>query len=140
VARSQPEIGGVYSYSALPRRIGSPVVFPNPAKVSTLMKEFGKWLESAEPLPVDSFSAHFRLVAIYSPIRRRKWEDSAIANEPDSASRRVSARRSASCRSEKLSRCAGMRLLQEVMNRFLTFLYGRLDETLGEYLGVLGAD
>src|ERR1700692_2845358 len=42
VARSQPEIAGVYS--RLPRRVaGSPVVFPNPAKIPQLMQEFGAW-------------------------------------------------------------------------------------------------
>src|ERR1700757_4721562 len=37
VARSQPDIAGIYS--RLPRRIaGSPVVFPNPAKIPQLME------------------------------------------------------------------------------------------------------
>src|ERR1700728_3031712 len=45
VARSQPGFAGVYSRN--PRRIaGSPVVFPNPAKIPQLMKEFGAWLET----------------------------------------------------------------------------------------------
>ncbi|HEY8261506.1 MAG TPA: Fic family protein, partial [Methylosinus sp.] len=40
VARSQPAIAGVYSRN--PRRIaGSPVVFPNPAKIPGLMEELG---------------------------------------------------------------------------------------------------
>src|SRR5665213_2824550 len=43
VARSQPEIWGVYS--TLPRRIaGSGVVFPNPVKTPELMKAFGEGL------------------------------------------------------------------------------------------------
>lgn len=64
VFRSQPEIGGVYS--TLPRRIaGSPVVFPNPVKIPVLMREYGAWLEKAEPAPATSFDAHFRLVAIH---------------------------------------------------------------------------
>jgi len=43
VFRSQPEIGGIYN--TLPRRIaGSPVVFPNAAKIPQLMKEYGEWL------------------------------------------------------------------------------------------------
>ena len=46
VARSQPEIAGIYSQ--LPRRIaGSLVVFPNPAKIPQLMEEFGAWLKAA---------------------------------------------------------------------------------------------
>src|SRR5271168_1041527 len=64
VVRSQLEIAGVYS--TLPRRIaGSPVVFPNPAKIPQLMQEFGDWLGKAEPTPAASFDAHFRLVAIH---------------------------------------------------------------------------
>ncbi len=40
-ARSQPQIAGIYSRD--PRRIaGSPVVFPNPAKIPQLMEEFGR--------------------------------------------------------------------------------------------------
>jgi Fic family protein len=64
VVRSQPEIAGVYS--TLPRRIaGSPVIFPNPAKIPQLMQEFGEWLGRAEPTPSASFDAHFRLVAVH---------------------------------------------------------------------------
>jgi len=64
VFRSQPEIGGIYS--TLPRRIaGSPVVFPNAAKIPGLMKDYGEWLAGAAPEPATSFDAHFRLVAIH---------------------------------------------------------------------------
>jgi Fic family protein len=64
VARSQPEIAGIYS--RLPRRIaGSPVVFPNPAKIPALMAEFGAWLSAAPPDPASAFEAHFRLTAIH---------------------------------------------------------------------------
>lgn len=59
VARSQPEIGGVYSTP--PRRIaGSPVVLPNAAKIPQLMKGFGESLGKLEPVPASSFDAHFR--------------------------------------------------------------------------------
>jgi Fic family protein len=64
VARSEPEIAG--RYSTLPRRIaGSPVVFPNPAKLPALMQEFGAWLAALAPTPVAAFEAHFRLTAIH---------------------------------------------------------------------------
>ena len=64
VFRSLPEIGGIYS--TLPRRIaGSPVVFPNAAKIPALMKAFGDWLSTAAPEPGVSFDAHFKLVAIH---------------------------------------------------------------------------
>jgi Fic family protein len=60
VARSQSEIGGIYS--TLPRRIaGSRVIFPNPLKIPQLMKEYGEWLGEAEPSPATSFDAHYRL-------------------------------------------------------------------------------
>ncbi len=64
VARSQPDIAGVYS--RLPRRIaGSPVVFPNPAKILDLMEEFSTWLRSRTVEPAAAFEAHFRLTAIH---------------------------------------------------------------------------
>src|ERR1700686_2999371 len=54
VARSLPEIGGIYS--TLPRRIaGSPVIFPNPLKIPQLMEDFGIWLGKLEPAPAASF-------------------------------------------------------------------------------------
>ena len=64
VARSQPDIAGIYSRN--PRRIaGSPVVLPNPAKVPAMMAEFGVWLGAAPPVPAAAFDAHFRLTAIH---------------------------------------------------------------------------
>jgi Fic family protein len=64
VARSQPAIAGIYS--RLRRRIaGSPVVFPNPAKIPALMEEFGAWLNAAPPDPATVFEAHFRLTEIH---------------------------------------------------------------------------
>ncbi|ARN80168.1 Fic family protein [Methylocystis bryophila] len=64
VARSQPDIAGIYSRN--PRRIaGSPVVFPNPAKIPELMEQFGAWLKTPPPEPASAFEAHFRLAAIH---------------------------------------------------------------------------
>ena len=64
VARSQPEIAGIYS--RLPRRIaGSPVIFPNPMKIPQLMGEFGAWLGKAPSDPASIFEGHFRLTAIH---------------------------------------------------------------------------
>jgi Fic family protein len=64
VARSQPDIAGIYSPH--PRRIaGSPVIFPNPLKIPQLMAEFGAWLSSAPSTPEGAFEGHFRLTAIH---------------------------------------------------------------------------
>ena len=64
VARSQPGSAGLYS--TLPRRIaGSPVIFPNPAKIPTLMDAFGAWLEKTSLDLRSVFEAHFRLTAIH---------------------------------------------------------------------------
>ena len=64
VARSQPEIAGIYSQ--LRRRFaGSAVVFPNPVKIPQLMEEFDTWLKAAPSDPVSAFEAHFRLTAIH---------------------------------------------------------------------------
>jgi Fic family protein len=64
VARSQPNIAGVYSPHA--RRIaGSHVVFPNPAKVPVLMRQLGLDLEAVSFTALAAFDAHFRLTAIH---------------------------------------------------------------------------
>ena len=64
VARSQPGIAGLYS--TLPRRIaGSPVVFPNPAKLPELMASLGSWLAAAPAEPAAAFEGHVRLTAIH---------------------------------------------------------------------------
>ena len=64
VLRSKPEIAGIYC--RLPRRIaGSPVVFPNPAKVPALMDDLGAWLREAPGSPSAAFEGHFRLTAIH---------------------------------------------------------------------------
>lgn len=53
-------------YSQHRRRIaGSMVVFPNPAKIPALMKEFGEWLSPAQPSPETAVEAHLRLVSIH---------------------------------------------------------------------------
>ena len=135
VARSQPDIGGIYS--ALPRRIvGSSVVFPNPAKIPQLMKEFGARLAQAEPLPAQSFDAHFRLVAIhpfsdgngrtarllmnlillrggYPPIAVRPEDRKTYLDTLEHAS------------------------LHDDINPFQTLMHQKLDTTLDEYLRVL---
>lgn len=64
VARSRPEIAGLYS--PYPRRIaGSPVVFPNPVKIPKLMEEFGGKLQQTANTPEEAFRAHFELTAIH---------------------------------------------------------------------------
>lgn len=64
VLRSQPEIAGIYSRN--PRRIaGSNVVFPNPAKIPTLMESLGSDLSTAGPEPSAAFDGHYRLTAIH---------------------------------------------------------------------------
>ncbi len=64
VARSRPEIAGLYSPYA--RRIaGSSVVFPNPAKTPDLMRQFGRELQHFPGEPAAAFDAHFKLTAIH---------------------------------------------------------------------------
>ena len=46
-------------------RAGSPVVFPNPAKIPALMQDFAAWLQAAAPATAAAFEAHFRLAAIH---------------------------------------------------------------------------
>lgn len=64
VARSRPDIAGIYSPYA--RRIaGSSVVFPNPAKIPELMRNLGHELEAGEKTPEHAFDVHFKLTAIH---------------------------------------------------------------------------
>jgi Fic family protein len=135
VFRSQPEIGGVYS--TLPRRIaGSPVIFPNPAKIPQSMKEFGEWLGNVEPSPATSFEAHYRLVAIhpfgdgngrtarllmnllllregYPPVAVRPEDRKIYLDTLEQAS------------------------VRDDLNPFRAFLYQRLDATVSDYLAAL---
>lgn len=136
VARSQPDIGGFYS--TLPRRIaGSPVVFPNPAKIPQLMKTFGDSLTVIQPLPEDSFAAHFRLVAIHPfadgngrtarllmnlLLLRQGYPPVAV--HPQDRISYLDALEHASMRDDLVP--------------FQTFMHQRLGDTLTEYLKVLG--
>jgi Fic family protein len=135
VARSQPEIAGVYS--TLPRRIaGSRVILPNPVKVPTLMAEFGDWLGSAEGNSENAFDAHFRLVAIH-PFADGNGRTARllmnllliragyppVAVRPEDRKAYLDALEKASTRSE--------------MDAFVIMMLERLDATLDEYLGFL---
>jgi Fic family protein len=135
VARSQPEIAGIYSRN--PRRIaGSPVIFPNPAKIPQLMEEFGAWLESAPPTPASAFDAHFRLTAIH-PFGDGNGRTARllmnllliregyppIAVRPEDRKTYLDALERGS--------------LDEDLRPFQTLMHERLDSTLGEYLSAL---
>ncbi|MDD9908960.1 MAG: Fic family protein [Ahrensia sp.] len=53
-------------YSRFDRAIsGSTVVFPPPADVAPLMKQFGEWLSNSPSTPETAFEAHARLVSIH---------------------------------------------------------------------------
>lgn len=135
VARSQPEIGGVYS--TLPRRIaGSPVVFPNPLKIPHLMEDFGECLRTADTAPATVFDVHFRLVAIH-PFSDGNGRTARllmnllliragyppIAIRPEDRKTYLDALEHGS--------------LQNELTPFLTFMNLRLDHTLDEYLEIL---
>lgn len=135
VARSQPEIGGIYS--TLPRRIaGSPAVFPNAAKISRLMKDYGEWLGNVEPVPAAGFDAHFRLVAIHPFIDGNGRAARLLMNllllrdgyppvavRPEDRKTYLDTLEHASVRDD--------------LKPFLTFMNQRLDATLAEYLSAL---
>ena len=135
VARSQPEIAGIYSSHA--RRIaGSPVIFPNPLIIPDLMATLGDWLEQAPPTPATAFEAHFRLTAIhpfsdgngrtarllmnlllirdgYTPVAVRPEDRKTYLDTLEQAS------------------------LANDLKPFQTFMHERLDATLDEYLSAL---
>jgi cell filamentation protein, protein adenylyltransferase len=135
VARSQPEIAGIYSQ--LPRRVvGSPVIFPNAAKIPQLMEEFGAWLTAAPFSPTAAFEAHFRLTAIH-PFGDGNGRTARllmnlllirggyppIAVRPEDRKRYLDALERGS--------------LAEDLMPFQTFMHERLDATLAEYLSAL---
>lgn len=132
VARSEPGIAG--AYSALPRRIaGSPVIFPNPAKIPALMKGLGGWLQDAPPTPASAFEAHFRLTAIHpfsdgnGRTARLLMNMLLIRGGYPPVAVRPEDRKPYLDSLERVS-------LTDDLVPYQTFMHERLDSTLGEYL------
>jgi Fic family protein len=135
VARSEPDIAGVYSPHR--RRIaGSPVVFPNPLKIPELMDAFGRHVEQIEATPAASFDAHFRLTAIhpFSDGNGRtarllmnllliRFGYVPVAVRPEDRAAYLDALERAS--------------LTDDLEPFQTLMHGRLDDTLTDYLDAL---
>jgi Fic family protein len=135
VARSQPEIAGVYS--RLPRRIaGSSAVFPNLAKIPELMATLGRWTSSASSNPPSAFEGHFRLTAI-RPFGDRNGRAARllmnlmlirggyppVAVRPEDRKAYLDALEIAS--------------LKQDLQPFQLLMHARLATTLGDYLGAL---
>ena len=136
VARSKPEIAGIYSPH--PRRIaGSPVIFPNPLKIPDLMAELGRALETAPATPQNAFDLHFRLTAIH-PFSDGNGRTARLlmnlilirGGYPPVAVRPED-------RAEYLTGLETASLTGD-MEPFQVLLHDRLSETLGDYLGALG--
>jgi Fic family protein len=135
VLRSQPEIAGIYS--RLPRRIaGSPVVFPNPAKIPQLMAELDTWLKAAPSDPRAAFEGHFRLTAIHpfadgnGRTARLLMNVMLIRGGYPPVAVRPQDRKTYLDALERGS-------LAEDLDPFQAFMHERLDATLGEYLSAL---
>jgi Fic family protein len=135
VARSRPDIAGIYS--SLPRRIaGSPVVLPNPAKIPELMGDFGAWLNAAPLAPSSAFAAHFRLTAIHpfadgnGRTARLLMNLMLIRGGYPPVAVRPEDRKTYLDALERGS-------LAEDLRPFQSFMHERLDSTLGEYLSAL---
>jgi Fic family protein len=135
VARSQPDIAG--AYSRFPRRIaGSPVVFPNPARIPDLMAAFGAGLGAAPKTPAAAFEVHFRLTAIH-PFADGNGRAARIlmnllllrAGYPPVAVRPQDRR--AYLDALEQGSLAGD------LAPFQTIMHARLDSTLEDYLGVV---
>ena len=135
VARSRPDIAGIYS--RLPRRIaGSPVTFPNPAKIPGLMEDFGAWLSAAPLTPVSAFDGHFRLVAIH-PFGEGNGRTARLLMNlmllrggfPPVAVRPE----------DRMGYLEALEIgsLTQDLDPFQTFMHERLDATLAEYLDAL---
>jgi Fic family protein len=135
VARSAPEIAGVYS-SHRRRIAGSPVAFPNPLKVPDLMQAFGRDLEATPATPRAAFDAHFRLTAIHpfsdgngraarllTNLLLIRGGYVPIAVRPQDRKTYLDALEHGS--------------LAHDLRPFQTFMHEGLDATLGEYLSAL---
>jgi len=135
VARSQPEIAGLYSRN--PRRIaGSTVVFPNPVKIPPLMADYGKWLAETPAKPAAGFEAHYRLTAIH-PFADGNGRTARllmnlilirggyppVAVRPEDRAEYLDALEHAS--------------LADDLAPFQTFMHTRLEATLAEFLSAL---
>lgn len=135
VARSEPDIAGVYSPHR--RRIaGSPVVLPNPLRIPELMREFGHALRQAAATPAAAFDAHFRLTAIHPfsdgngrtarllmNLMLLRGGYPPVAVRPEDRTRYLDALERAS--------------LADDMEPFQTFMHERLDATLEDYLSAV---
>lgn len=135
VFRSQPDIGG--RYSTAPRRVaGSNAIFPNPAKIPALMRQFGDELTNRDTAPAASFEAHYRLVAIH-PFADGNGRTARLlmnllllrGGYPPVAVQPVQ-------RAEYLDTLEHASLTDDLAP-FQTFMHERLDATLGEYVGAL---
>ena len=112
------------------------MVLPNPTKIPHLMKEYGEWLANMERSPLNSFLAHFRLVAIH-PFADGNGRTARllmnllllrdgyppVAVRPDDRKEYLDTLQHAS--------------LHNDLQPFQTFMYHRLDATLSEYLSAL---
>ncbi len=135
VARSQPDIAGVYSRQ--PRRIaGSRVVFPNPVKIPDLMAAFGTALQIAPASPEHAFDAHYKLTAIHPFLDGNGRTARLLMNlllvrggypqvpiRPQDRAAYLDSLETASTTND--------------LEPYRQIMYDRLDATLGEYLGVL---
>jgi len=136
VARSEPEIAGVYSPHQ--RRIaGSPVVFPNPLKIPELMREYGASLAGLDGEPAAVFEAHFKLTAIHPfsdgngrtarllmNLLLLRGRYVPVAVRPEDRARYLDALEVGS--------------LQGDLAPFQVLMHERLDATLAEYLAAVG--
>jgi Fic family protein len=135
VARSEPEIAGVYSPHR--RRIaGSPVVFPNPLKLPELMQQFGIWLEQAPLTPEAAFDAHFRLTAIHPFSDGNGRAARLLMNLQLIRAGYVPMTVRPADRKRYLD-ALGTASLADDLQPFQTFMHERLDSTLEDYLSAL---
>lgn len=135
VARSQPDIAGIYSNHT--RRIaGSRVIFPNPMKIPALMDKLGEWLRTTMPSHDVAFDAHFRLTAIH-PFSDGNGRTSRLlmnlllirAGYPPVAIRPED-------RKTYLDTLEHGSLADNLMP-YLEFMHNRLNDTLADYLSAL---
>ena len=135
VARSQPGAAGLYS--DLPRRIaGSPSSFRT-GKDPQLMQQFAIWLTTPSPDPSFAFEAHVRLTAIH-PFGDGNGRTARLLMNLLLICNGISAPVGPAPDRKDYLDALEHGSMTEDLEPFQTVLHGRLDSTLGEYLGTLG--
>jgi Fic family protein len=140
VQRSRPDIAGRYAdLNRFVRTETGRHVFPSPAEIPSLMRDFAAWLRDQPATPQTAFTAHRRLAGIH-PFNDGNGRTARLlmnlllirAGYPPVAIRPQ----------DRLAYIQALQLAQagQGTEPFTALLHQRLNETLGDYLAALAQD